>query len=447
MSKLKTGLSPRVRGNRRPTSVAKWVRGSIPACAGEPGTMMVRCSGDEVYPRVCGGTARSNRAMSSVHGLSPRVRGNQHLAQGCGHRVGSIPACAGEPPRCPGPRRCPPVYPRVCGGTASSQPMELATLGLSPRVRGNQPSRQGRQGQGRSIPACAGEPSCAGIGPPPPRVYPRVCGGTAREWYVSLNGGGLSPRVRGNHLVGGLAVLLARSIPACAGEPPMRCCFRWDGLVYPRVCGGTNEQLDQPRNPQGLSPRVRGNRPVRPAPRPPVRSIPACAGEPWPMVLSPCVGRVYPRVCGGTGSGCGCSIVTRGLSPRVRGNRPFLAMQRPPQRSIPACAGEPKARIDIVEQVEVYPRVCGGTGHKGTSGVLCDGLSPRVRGNQVSDEDSSVGVGSIPACAGEPTHDGLRDAVKKVYPRVCGGTPRSVPNSASNRGLSPRVRGNHAATR
>ena len=50
----------------------------------------------------------------------------------------------------------------------------------------------------------------------------------------------------------------------------------------------------------GLSPRVRGNPPrggigVRNS-----GSIPACAGEPWPTLPEPVIGRVYPRVCGGT---------------------------------------------------------------------------------------------------------------------------------------------------
>ena len=51
--------------------------------------------------------------------------------------------------------------------------------------------------------------------------------------------------------------------------------------------------------------------------------------------------KVYPRVCGGTpmfGTG---TVITNGLSPRVRGNLPTLAAWPPCGRSIPACAGEP----------------------------------------------------------------------------------------------------------
>ena len=72
------------------------------------------------------------------------------------------------------------VYPRVCGGTTGTVRGAVVPKG--------------------SIPACAGEPA----------VY--FCRGTSGV-------AGLSPRVRGNHL-----------LHVYAASP------RW---VYPRVCGGT----------------------------------------------------------------------------------------------------------------------------------------------------------------------------------------------------------------
>ena len=50
--------------------------------------------------------------------------------------------------------------------------------------------------------------------------------------------------------------------------------------VYPRVCGGTLPANVHARMMQGLSPRVRGNRRNPICGRPGARSIPACAGEP-----------------------------------------------------------------------------------------------------------------------------------------------------------------------
>ena len=118
------------------------------------------------------------RALTA--GLSPRVRGNQILCGHCFEQVGSIPACAGEPSsrrRTRGPGL---VYPRVCGGTKICPRTNLAWGGLSPRVRGNRQSARRLLVRGRSIPACAGEPSFLVIMSHSFAVYPRVCGNRSR---------------------------------------------------------------------------------------------------------------------------------------------------------------------------------------------------------------------------------------------------------------------------
>ena len=52
---------------------------------------------DLVYPRVCGGTVAMYPDAGVEKGLSPRVRGNPLYWLLSVLRVGSIPACAGEP--------------------------------------------------------------------------------------------------------------------------------------------------------------------------------------------------------------------------------------------------------------------------------------------------------------------------------------------------------------
>ena len=91
--------------------------GSIPACAGEPRCLRLLSDRPRVYPRVCGGTVSEASATVTARGLSPRVRGNR--VRGVAHPgdEGSIPACAGEPGTRTTSRRRPRVYPRVCGGT------------------------------------------------------------------------------------------------------------------------------------------------------------------------------------------------------------------------------------------------------------------------------------------------------------------------------------------
>ena len=129
-----TGLSPRVRGNRKGMTLnnvglSLRVRGNL-AC--EP----TRQSG--VYPRACGGTcsvanhhnkhwvyrACPNITRRSVHimGLSPRVRGNLSPLEAL-RGVGVYPrACGGTRAW---PRHQDWVYPRACGGTSCNQVLEF----------------------------------------------------------------------------------------------------------------------------------------------------------------------------------------------------------------------------------------------------------------------------------------------------------------------------------
>ncbi len=192
---------------------------------------------------------------------------------------------------------------------------------------------------------------------------------------------GLSPRVRGNrahdlpgHSRGG-------SIPACAGEPPSEPSRTSTERVYPRVCGGTLRAFGVPSEEQGLSPRVRGNRERSAPAREYTGSIPACAGEPMNLRSTSFWARVYPRVCGGTEEDREPRTEQWGLSPRVRGNLRWPSRRGHRPGSIPACAGEPSSISSSERGSGVYPRVCGGTRRESTLGRLHPGLSPRVRGN------------------------------------------------------------------
>ena len=152
-------------------------------------------------------------------------------------------------------------------------------MGLSPRVRGNLAYRVERGRAVRTIPACTGEPDRRAAPSTVARDYPRVYGGTSDPSTISTLVMGLSPRVRGNPREGQRCPRSARTIPACTGEPlptSRGLPTPWD---YPRVYGGTPHLSYVVHCSKGLSPRVRGNRflPLVECPR--VRTIPACTGE------------------------------------------------------------------------------------------------------------------------------------------------------------------------
>ncbi len=195
---ISQGLSPRVRGNPKGLDADGVGVGSIPACAGEPVVASLTRVPVRVYPRVCGGTSDAERIRAAAAGLSPRVRGNRTDGTRLTISERSIPACAGEPAGALRKNRNRKVYPRVCGGTGLMGRASRLAKGLSPRVRGNPFFASRNEIIRRSIPACAGEPLLDPVGRPDDRVYPRVCGGTLTRGRLSAKREGLSPRVRGN---------------------------------------------------------------------------------------------------------------------------------------------------------------------------------------------------------------------------------------------------------
>ena len=232
-----------------------------------------------VYPRACGGTVQISQRRLNTRRSIPARAGEPGRAQADRNADGSIPARAGEPPLV------------SCSGDHG--------LIRSIPARAGEPRAINVDSNHGSIPARAGEPVVAEMRGSPSKVYPRACGGTAHR----MN----------------------------------RC------GVYPRACGGTPATPSRAAACSGLSPRVRGNRNAM------QRSIPARAGEPayavpWPTMPS-C--RVYPRACGGTAHRYGSGADPEGLSPRVRGNplRISVCARWADHGSIPARAGEPGATV------------------------------------------------------------------------------------------------------
>ena len=147
------------------------------------------------------------------------------------------------------------------GGTGITWTSHPDAVGLSPRVRGNLCKVVFYRDAQRSIPACTGEPHLAVATGPKTTVYPRVYGGTRINLALRSRYEGLSPRVRGNLGMGIRTALYKGSIPACTGEPGRPSKIVNKIWVYPRVYGGTQERVFVPNPELGLSPRVRGNRP------------------------------------------------------------------------------------------------------------------------------------------------------------------------------------------
>ena len=229
------------------------------------------------------------------------------------------------------------------------------------------------------------------------------------------------------------------SIPADAGAPPTSRTRKIGWRVYPRGCGGTDNEPDRPSPLPGLSPRMRGHPVTNNNDLVPWRSIPADAGAPDGAARGHPGDAVYPRGCGGTGATSKIDCCFWGLSPRMRGHPTTVILHDGSERSIPADAGAPPRRPDRMEQSTVYPRGCGGTPASCWQPAMQRGLSPRMRGHPLKERDPWKWTGSIPADAGAPAPGECSRRSSGVYPRGCGGTPAPVCQEPGATGPSLRV--------
>ncbi len=146
---------------------------------------------------------------------------------------------------------------------------------------------------------------------------------------------------------------------SCPQRRILRATSRPVPIPHPSPCGSRREA--RRRCTPVWHPRTRGNPPTANRPATSWGSIPASAGEPCIGKPIICSMKVYPRECGGTMTLSPFLFCSNGLSPRVRGNRPRQTHRPRTSRSIPASAGEPASVRAFYPLFWVYPRECGGT--------------------------------------------------------------------------------------
>ena len=334
---------PRVCGEPRGAFSVKPLSWDYPRVCGESGTGFGALTCDTDYPRVCGGTGVKSKYPTeySILGLSPRVRGNLFDSSKYCPFSRTIPACAGEPNPVIDNCSIYEDYPRVCGGTHSRDIHIRPEGGITGKLNvnfltGHPYTPGGRFGRVIISLSSAGTSIYARR-----EVYAKIAYFLLQRDIHIRPEGGLSPRVRGNPRRSISCSGSKGTIPACAGEPLHQAKHEFHIWDYPRVCGGTLYQPAIHAEPIRLSPRVRGNPISRAVIRKLIRTIPACAGEPFIDQLCRAINKDYPCVCGGTQRLCSLHDLHPGLSPRVRGNLAGSSERARFSWTIPACAGEP----------------------------------------------------------------------------------------------------------
>jgi len=337
------GPSPRARGSPRERPTRCTNQGSIPACAGQSGASSAPLSVGRVHPRVRGAVRNALRPLRPRAGPSPRARGSLSRWHSQEPFAGSIPACAGQS-RPVGRRRFARwVHPRVRGAVVGKQCRSLRDQGPSPRARGSPHSAPGVRIITGSIPACAGQSTHRSAPYHQPWVHPRVRGAVRAAPTGGVFLSGPSPRARGSRALLGEKGGFPGSIPACAGQSlagrlgPSVC------RVHPRVRGAVAvSEAERPR-PRGPSPRARGSRVVKLPVVVLAGSIPACAGQSPRRLIRSSVSRVHPRVRGAVDCARASGRRQVGPSPRARGSRVYSEFGSHLMGSIPACAGQSRS--------------------------------------------------------------------------------------------------------
>ena len=192
-------------------------------------------------------------------------------------------------------------------------------IGSSPRARGTGQRFRWQIGDGRFIPASAGNGDRPGRGSKGPAVHPRERGERPRRQFRHNLRNGSSPRARGTAGLYLDALNATRFIPASAGNGQTHAGAGARSPVHPRERG---ERLEPQKRPATI-----------------VWFIPASAGNGRERLQHGDLGAVHPRERGERSTRATAIPHRSGSSPRARGTDPTITLCNRTDRFIPASAG------------------------------------------------------------------------------------------------------------
>ena len=249
------------------------------ACGANMPILCKRETVNKDHPRACGANVRGARYAVLRDGSSPRVRGKPGGDPPVGHQLRIIPARAGQTPACSHCRRTFPDHPRACGANLLLNSVSSRLFGSSPRVRGKPTVCVPPTRTVRIIPARAGQTQTAFQNMEKGSDHPRACGANPMLLSSMPYQSGSSPRVRGKLDPAHVYALDRRIIPARAGQTGDTASPRRSSTDHPRACGANLSKGSQITGHSGSSPRVRGKLPGIPGIALVARIIPARAGQ------------------------------------------------------------------------------------------------------------------------------------------------------------------------
>ena len=435
------GSSPLARGTQLHRGAVR-VRGRfIPARAGNTPSAGRPDSLPPVHPRSRGEHRILRTRAAPIPGSSPLARGTQGGARPAARCRRFIPARAGNTTEVSAPRSAPAVHPRSRGEHITRAGAFVQDSGSSPLARGTPGRGRLPARVGRFIPARAGNTAPSHLGGRAHPVHPR-----SRGEHVPGRGraqvfGGSSPLARGTQRAALAPRGVRRFIPARAGNTLATGFGHRVQPVHPRSRGEHHGAPPAGRDPDGSSPLARGTRRGRHAVLPPVRFIPARAGNTASSPGRPFPRQVHPRSRGEHRPPAPAGPDPDGSSPLARGTPSPARPRTPAPRFIPARAGNTTAGAPAIGSVRVHPRSRGEHFAFRRTGRAVDGSSPLARGTRCHALDSGIGGRFIPARAGNTWPSSASSARPAVHPRSRGEHYGVGVESGLDIGSSPLARG------
>ncbi len=277
--------------------------------------------------------------VPSCSGSSPHARGALAKHSNSDIRLGIIPACAGSTGSAGPAGRCRRDHPRMRGEHNGPMLKYYWNRGSSPHARGALRLEHASDDHPGIIPACAGSThgpvSAAVLG----RDHPRMRGEHLSDGQAVLIASGSSPHARGARELQGDHGQYGGIIPACAGSTFLTASAwraRWD---HPRMRGEHWRCSSRGPPATGSSPHARGAQRRGAGDRAGAGIIPACAGSTHPHRQdSPCR-RDHPRMRGEHALRTAQEAALPGSSPHARGAQLRVWVLLLLRGIIPACAG------------------------------------------------------------------------------------------------------------
>ena len=275
------GSSPHMRGKQVTIGFCDLWNRIIPAHAGQTTKDCPKRSPHADHPRTCGANRSMSGIKARISGSSPHMRGKLSRLPRRRRPWRIIPAHAGQTwAGSPAPGTTP-DHPRTCGANSPLRYPVFVSIGSSPHMRGKlAPSRDWLEA-GRIIPAHAGQTYTSVAAQQSRSDHPRTCGANSLLRVGPCHAVGSSPHMRGKLKYEILAPDTERIIPAHAGQTVLTMVICAAVSDHPRTCGANT--LKRYTSPlfDGSSPHMRGKLACDTVLALVARIIPAHAGQTW----------------------------------------------------------------------------------------------------------------------------------------------------------------------